>query len=308
MRVRHEIRLAVAALLGLQLITAIAGSWLLLRTGPAIRHILAENDVSLEAVEQMRAVIARRGLAPLEEAPREGAPIEEAPLEEAPLEDAQTATFTAALTRARNNITEPAEPAAIEIIEARAAAALAGDPTARAAVLEALDTLSTINRTSMHEAGESAHRLARGGAWSLVGLALSTLALGLMMIRRVRDRLSAPLARLYRVALAWTRGDPHPRCGIAAMPEELAVVAQTLDALLDATHRRPPGADATAQRDRNALHALLTTFDGPALVLHEETVLAANTDGLALTRVMGDATAVERSDLGGGMVLVRGKA
>lgn len=297
MRVRHEIRLAVAVLLGLQLITAIAGSWLLLRTGPAIRHILAENDVSLEAVEQMRAVIAWRGLAPLEGAPLEGAPLE-----------AHTAAFTAALARARNNITEPAEPAAIEIIEAHAAAALAGERAAGATVLEALDTLSTINRASMHQAGEDAHRLARAGAWSLVGLALSTLALGLMMIRRVRDRLSAPLARLYRVALAWTRGDPHPRCGTAGVPEELAVVAQTLDALLDATHRRPPAPDPTAQRDREALHALLTTLDGPALVLHGDDVLAANTGGLALARVRGDATAVERRELGGGLVLVRGKA
>lgn len=285
MRVRHEIRIAVAALLGLQLVTAIAGAWLLLRTGPAIRHILAENDVSLEAVEQMRGVMALRGIGPLEAT--------------------RHVFFDDALARARRNITEPEEPAAIEIIEARAKAALDGDPEARTTVLEALDTLAAINRSSMRRADERAHGLARAGAWSLVGLALTTLALGLMMIRRVRERLFGPLARLYRVALAWTRGESHQRCGDVSMPEELGVIAHSLDALLDALHRKNPARDPGSRLDRDALVAVLEVFDGPAVVVHKGDVIAANTAGLDLARRIDEAEGVDRRDLGGGIELVR---
>lgn len=231
MRVRHEVRLAVGALLVLQLVTAVAGSWLLLRTGPAIRRILAENDLSLEAVEQMRGVLALGAIGPLE--------------------GAREAAFRDALARARRNVTEADEPAAISIVAGHAEAALAGEAAARRAVLEALDTLAAINRREMYRADEDAHGLARAGAWALVGLALTTVGLSLLLIRRVRDRLFSPLARVYRVARAWKRGERHQRCGGASMPEEFEAVALTLDQLLDAVERRAPREDA--RRDRKSV-------------------------------------------------------
>lgn len=277
MRLGDQTRLAVGLLVALQVITAAAGAWLLLRTGPAVERILAENDYSLAAVEQMRSVIAAGSV-----------------------DESGRRRFAEALERARSNITEEAEPAMITAIEAHGPGALAGDGAARRALVETLDGLSALNRRSMHDADARAQRLARAGAWALCGLALVNLALGLLIVRRTRDRLLAPLARLHRVARALDHDDRRQRCGHAQ--GELGTIARALDDLLDELEKvHPP--PLVLDGDRAALLALLERMPGPAgIVLADGTLRAANRAGMAARGAL--KASGRRTDLGEGRALL----
>lgn len=288
MRLRHEMRLAVGALVALQVLTAVVGAWLLLRTAVSIRRILAENDVSLEAVETMRGALDRP-----------------------PVDDDDRTRFERALSRARDNITEPEEPAHIDAVAAHHEAALAGDAAARAQVLDALNALSAINRASMRRTDAEARRLARAGAWTLIGLALASLGLGLLLVRRSRARLMAPIARLYRVARAWEQDDRRQRCATAAMPDELATVARALDGMLDTLGAEGPP-PAMPDGDRAALLALLDRMDRPAGVLLDDgTLRAANRAGMArrgdLRAAFADGAARESLGAAGWLVVLEGE-
>lgn len=277
MRLGDQMRLAVGLLAALQIATAAAGAWLLLRTGPAIERILAENDYSLAAAEEMRAVVAAR-----------------------PVGAAGRDRFATALERARSNITEEAEPAMLTAIESHAPGALRGDPADRAALLETLDGLAALNRASMHRADARAQRLARAGAWALSGLALLNLGLGLLIVRRTRDRLLAPLDRVHRVARALHRDDRRQRCG--GGPGELGAIGRALDDLLDELEQvHPP--PLALDGDRAALLALLERMPHPAgIVLADGTLRAANRAGMAARSALKKAG--RRTDLGEGRALL----
>ncbi|MCA9557013.1 MAG: hypothetical protein KC583_00505, partial [Myxococcales bacterium] len=218
MRAGFEIRVAVLALLALQVITALGAVVLLARTGPAVERILAENDYSLAAAEAMERAIASRADGPLAPAERDA--------------------YDAALERARENITEAAEHPVIIALGRHRDALVAGDAAARDASLDALHALSQINRASMREQDQRAKQLATGGAWAVVALAGLALFLAVLQVRRANRRLVAPIDALYAVARAVQAGNDLRRCSIVDMPVELAAVATTLNELLDARATR----------------------------------------------------------------------
>lgn len=282
MRLRQEIRAVVFALLGLQVVTAAAAVTLLVRTGPVVEQILAENDYSLAAVEAMLHALARSG-------------------PDQPLDPEIRSRFEAALDRARANITEQPEVAHVDALEQSVAGLEVGDAEARDRALRALAELASINRSSMLRTDERAQRLATAGAWAAVVLSGLTLLLGAMVLRRARAQLEQPIEHLHRSAESVLRGEALVRCPDRRMPVELSQVAAALNQLLDA--KRPPG-DARGERDRRLLLALLDA-QPVATALRDAggVVLAANQR--ALEHLESADRGGEVSPLSGGIELVR---
>lgn len=258
MRTHREIRFAVLSLLALQALTAVVGVLLLGRLGPAVDHILENNEFSLEAVAEAEAVL-------VESPGRLGV--------------AETQRLTEAVGRAAQNITEAEEPPHIATLQTHLAGTVAGRAEDRQIFHQSLQELARINREAMHASAEKAGRFARAGAWTLVVLALVTLTVGLIVLGRARQRLLEPLDRLTSVAQAWRRGDHLRRTGLVdEEAADVAVVASVLDQLLDqAAARGRVAGDGTGVAQRTALLALLETRPGRAAVVDAEGgVVAAN--------------------------------
>lgn len=265
MKVGRQISMLTWLLVGVQVLTSLAGIAMLERMSPAIGRILRENVESVHAVEVMLAVLA--GPAPDGEA---------------------RARFEEALSAAEGNVTETAEPELLARIRAGSDGALAGDLEARAEVVSALSELGAINRAAMSQADEEALRLGSAGRWALAFLALVGLAASLLSIRRAGEQLLAPLAELVAVVTAFRQGDTHRRCQ-QLPPNELSDVLDHLDLLLDRAEHAMPVPVPHDERPRGALLALLDRMPRPALVLSEEgAVIAASQSALDRLTETGD--------------------
>ncbi len=273
MRVGRQLSLLTWLLVGVQVATSLAGIAMLDRMSPAIGRILRENVASVRALEEMLTVLA---------APALGAP--------------ERARFEAALAAAEGNVTEPEEPALLETIRARSGAALAGEPAARRAAVDALAELGRVNRAAMTRADEEALRIGSAGRWTLAFLAVIGLAASLLSIRRANERLLAPLAELHAAVTAFRQGDLHRRCR-ALGPSELSDLLEGVDELLDRAERAAPAAPREATPDRAVLLALLDRLGRPALVL--------GADGAV---VAASASALDRLDADGDAILARLRA
>lgn len=258
-----EVRRAEFVLLALQFITAVVGIWLLGRTSPALERILAENVDSLETVQNMQ-----RGLHEESRDPGSG-----------------VARFESAFERAVQNITEPEEEAVLGEIRAEADVAFAnGDGVATEALSASLAELAEINRNSMDRAYVDAKSVATAGAWSLVGLALTTVVVSFVFIRRTNDRIVAPVHHLHEVATSYERGETLRRCEKFGMPDELRFVAETMNRLFDVEVRRKKGEHRRARRDDGhklepeALGALVASIPGALVLLGEDGAPLACTD------------------------------
>ena len=171
MRLRTELRLGIGALLAVQALTTLAAVSLLGRMGPAVDVVMQENVVSIEAAEDMLAAVA-------DPSPE------------------STQHFIDGLARARANVTEEAEPALLDVLEARGPAALNGDAEARHDTVKAARALAEVNRDGMAKASVAARWRAFAGAWSAVLLGLLSFALSLVLTRRLRARIDDPLQEL----------------------------------------------------------------------------------------------------------------
>lgn len=265
MRVGRQLSLLTWLLVGVQVATSLAGIAMLDRMSPAIGRILRENVDSVRALEEMLTVLAAPG-------------------------PADRAAFEAALVSAEGNVTEPEEPALLETIRGRSAAALAGEPAARRAAVEALAELGRVNRAAMVRADGEALRIGSAGRWTLAFLALIGLAASLLSIRRANERLLAPLAELHAAVSAFRQGDLHRRCR-ALGPSELSDLLEGVDELLDRAERAAPAAPREATHDRAALLALLDRLGRPALILDASGALVA-ASASALDRLEGEGDAI----------------
>lgn len=264
MRPGSTLRTYFVVLVGVQVVTSLAGIALLGRMSPAVARILAANEASVEAAEQMLAVLAAR-----------------------PADDRQR--FLAALEVAEANVTEPAERPILLAVRARFAAALSGDESARAAVASSLLELSAINRQAMHRTDEDVRQLGLAGRWALAALALLGLLGSALALREVRRRLLAPLTELLAVLRARRSGDRLRRYVQDRETELSRVLAQVND-LMDAVDREAPlerGAGPTEVRA--ALGALLDRLGGARAVVDEAGELVAmSTETMELVATAGD--------------------
>lgn len=266
MKLRREASLGLGALLGLQLALAGFAVALLTRMSPAIEHILEENVYSGEAVEQMLAELTLHADTPVEARER----------------------FDEALARARSNVTEDAEPALLDSIEAGADAAFAGDIAVRRQVADTLRHLAEVNRESMIRADERAQRLGRAGAWAAAILGASSLALGIVVYRRMRARLEVPIEAVRRCLHAARGGNWQARCVASDGPLEVRQIADDVNWLLDELRQRAHAdTEATEPVARAALLAMLERCPGPAAVVdaqgHAVALNAAALDVVAAT-------------------------
>jgi PAS domain-containing protein len=249
MRLRTELEIAAVALVTVQVVTSFAAIGLLVRMGPAVERILDDNVTSVIAVEQMLGAIA------LAEHDLPGA----------------AARYQQGLTLARENITEAEEEPLLARLDEMGPGALAGDGTARAAAVGALDALSEVNRESMARTDASEQRLGYGGAWAAAVLGVVSFAVGVLVSRRLVDRVVAPLAEVDATLQAARRGDPRRRSAVLDAPEEVARVARDVNDLLDerqALCTKPP--PQSALLDRAALLHLLEASPSPLVVVDED--------------------------------------
>lgn len=261
MNLTRSLRVAFAVLLAVHLASAFASVALLGRMRPAIGRIIEQNVRSLEAAEDMLAVLAAAG--------------GEAPT----LADAER--FRAAFQRAAENITDTREEPLIESMRQQLEPALSGDRAAIQSVTASLRDLAAVNRSDMQEADERAKQLGSAGAWAVVFLALLTLSGGLVALRRLDRSVLRPLEELYDVVDRHRAGELHRRCGPATTAaSELSTIMRLINRILDEGSqgvRRAPADEA----DRSTLLQLLDRLEGATFVLETDgKIIAANRQGM----------------------------
>ena len=197
----QSVRAGAWLLILLNLLMALGAIWVLARMTPAIEEILSRNGQSLEACEEMFAVLA--------EAPAD-------PAGGAGFRD----NFRQALLRAEANVTEKEEPQALEVIR-------------REATVAAIRLLAASNRRAMIEAEARARHLGTAGAWGVVFMALTVFVVGLLFKRALYRNLVAPLEEVDNVLAARRNGDRMRRCNTIDMPRDVRRVLGDINDVLD---------------------------------------------------------------------------
>jgi hypothetical protein len=264
MEVRREFLLGIIVLVGFQVLTSFGAIALLTRMSPAIERILAENVYTIEAAEEILAVVASEEIRPDE--PR------------------NLERFQEALRRLKSNITEPGEGPMIEIIERDGPEAITGNPAAVASTVDALRKLTSINHGAMRRAGAEAKRLGAAGAWAAVLLAVAGFSVSLIVARRLRQRILDPLAEIYEVLESGQQSNKYRRCYTTDVPFQVRHLLESVNALLDrnAAQERP-GLGSIDDRDRAVVLHLLEQQPEPAAVVDEHgEIVAANQSALQL--------------------------
>lgn len=230
MRLFTEIRLWLGILVVLSLVVALAGISLLSRTAPAVSHILDKNVQSLQAYEEMLAVLAtppEHRARPVRAAPT-GQPVRLGAVDRA-----GQARYQGAISRARQNVTLHDEEAPLTEIARLAPATLARPGAARRRSVTLLGHVADINRAEMKRKDRWAQRLALAGSWTLVVLGVLSVLLGLFSIRRMMRRFVLPLREIRACLAASRAGDIHRRAHLTDAPASLVEMAQDLNVVLD---------------------------------------------------------------------------
>lgn len=264
MELRRDLLIGIGALVAFNILISFGAIGLLSRMSPAIERILQENVYSIEAAEEMLALVARARDEPLDAQARDG--------------------FERALARAQSNITEPEEEPVIARIRQSWPAVQYGDWVARATLVEALQELVAINRDAMRKVDREAQRLGTAGAWSAVFISFVGFMLSIAVIRRLRRRILTPLADLYSTLEAARLGDPYRRCTAVDAPLEIKRIFHSVNRLLDRKHSgelERQEVEEVPAIERLALLHLLEQQQQPLFVVDDRgQIAAANKRGL----------------------------
>ncbi len=256
MRLATQVRTAYLVLVGIQVLTSLAGIALLARMSPALGQVLAANEATVADAELMLAALAT---SPSPEASRR---------------------FEAALRRAEDAASDPAERELVSRLEALQGPTLAGEPEARATTVSLLIQLSEMNRHAMHEADARVRQLGLAGRWALVLLGLLALLASALAMRRAGRQLVAPVTELVAVLEARRGGDRHRRYTLGGEEGELARVLADVNEVLDAAEAPEPGERGDGLV-REALVALLDARGGASIVVGEDgEIVAASREAL----------------------------
>ncbi|ADW17697.1 hypothetical protein Despr_1543 [Desulfobulbus propionicus DSM 2032] len=228
MRLAHAVRVGAWILVGLNLLMAVGAIAIFSHMAPAIAMIIERNERSLQACEDMLALMAK--------VDRSG-----------PFSPQQREVFKSAFERARTNITEALEPAPLQRIETHRAALFNGDPEARRITVEAIVLLGSINREAMTVADRHAQHLGRSGAWGVAFMAMSAFLAGIIFIRSLTRRVVQPLEEIHAVIVAHRNGETMRRCTGADLPQDVVAVYTGINEMLDQWQAREqtPAAPAT---------------------------------------------------------------
>ncbi|HLE00482.1 MAG TPA: hypothetical protein VJB59_09490 [Bdellovibrionota bacterium] len=268
MNLSRDIKVGLALLLGLNLMTAFSSISVLERMEPAIETVLKENVRSLEMVEEMFSAL----FVPAQ-----------------PVRDtaSKKQRFTAALKQARESATEEQEPVIIAAIESAAEQAFGGDVSAIKSVVGNLQQLGEVNRNAMKRAEERARRLRLAGAWAMAMLGLMAFLSGLFVFSRFGKRIVYPVQELVAVATAWKEGNRQRRYHSPAASRELEEIGKVLNAVLDESmdrefeNRRELPQDCAPLKEREIIGGLLESISAPSFVVSSNGVLlSANAEGI----------------------------
>jgi hypothetical protein len=214
MKIAQSVRFGAWILISLNLLMALGSIWVFMRMAPAIEIIIDQNQVSLQACEEMLAALSMKGGYEPDSSPR----IE---------------SFRHALRRAANNITERKEPVALDAISHNYQKAFEGDDAALAQTVKAILQLGEINRAAMTTADRNARQLGYAGAWGVVFMATALFLIGMIFLRSLNENLSNPLMEIDSVVKAFHNGDTMRRCTSMNPSKSLKQLFVNVNELLD---------------------------------------------------------------------------
>lgn len=214
MRLAISVRIGASMLIGLNLLMALGAIWIFMRMAPAIKIIIEQNQRSLEAGEDMLASLA---VSPGDTA----------------ADKKNQDMFTAALDRAKHNVTETQEPPVLRKIEATYFSAFQGDRAARRETVAGIVHLGKINREAMAQADRRAQQLGNAGAWGVVFMAACVFWAGIVFNRNLDRRVVMPLEEIGSAVAAYRNGDMMRRCSGANLSPELRAVYNGINEIID---------------------------------------------------------------------------
>ncbi len=214
MKLAQSVKVGAWFLIALNLFIAFGSIWIFMRMAPAIEVIISQNEVSLEASEEMLAAL-------LQIKTSDSQPVE------------SIESFGNALTRAKNNITEKEEPAVIDTIILHHEDAYKGNNIALKKTINAIVELGDINRAAMRRADAKAKQLGYAGAWGVVFMATVTFMVGMIFLRSMKKNLLEPMQEIDAVIIAFREGDIMRRCSMKSPPRSIKQIFGNINDLLD---------------------------------------------------------------------------
>lgn len=214
LKLAQSVKMGAWMLITLNLLMAFGSIWVFVRMAPAIDVIIVQNEVSLQACQDMLAALAAE---PENESGRSG----------------NLEGFGHALKRAGNNVTEKEEPEVIERIERNHAAAFKGDREELDQTINAILELGTINRNAMRKADRRAQQLGHAGAWGIVFMATTVFLVGMIFLRSLKANLTEPLQEINATLDAFRKGDAMRRCSLNGPPRNIKQVLDKMNDVLD---------------------------------------------------------------------------
>ncbi len=214
MKLAQRIGLGAWILVTLNIVMAFGSIWVFMRMTPAIEIIIDQNERSLIACEEMLSNLAMANQSDKQ------------------LERLRS-SFSKALERAKNNITEEEEPVAIKAIDDNYIQAFAGNTEGRTKTVSAIHHLSEINRSAMLKADRKAKQFGNAGAWGVVFMASAVFMAGMLFMRRLQKNVIKPLEEIHSVIQAIRMGDKMRRCTEADMPHDIKTIFSGINEVLD---------------------------------------------------------------------------
>ena len=209
----QSVRFGAWLLIVLHLLMAFGSIWIFMRMAPAIETIIARNVVSLEASEEMLAILGQK--------------------EEQGLGSQAQQGFLQALERAKNNITEAEEAELLTRIEGLYREVVAGNKLHRTELVATLVQLGHTNRDAMRRADIHAQQLGMGGAWAVVFMASATFLVGMLFLRSLKRSLLVPLEEIHAAVTDFHRGDTMRRCSYKNAPKSMQPLMMHINELMD---------------------------------------------------------------------------
>ncbi|MBN2706116.1 MAG: hypothetical protein JXR89_06735 [Deltaproteobacteria bacterium] len=213
MKPAQPVRFGAWVLIALNLFMAYGSIWVFMRMAPAIEIIIEQNEVSLQACEEMLAALSLHRVNENDSAPHE--------------------TFARALRRAQANITENEEPQAIDLISRNFSKAFLGQHHELQETVKAILRLGEINRLAMIKADRKARQLSYAGAWAIVFMATIIFLSGMIFMRSLRKNLYDPIEEIDAVVKAFRNGDVWRRCNDKNTNKTIRQIFVNLNELLD---------------------------------------------------------------------------
>ncbi len=213
MKHSQSVRFGAWLLIVLNLLMAFGSIWIFMRMAPAIKVIIAQNEVSLESCEDMLAALAKA--------------------KTSVADVAEIEAFREALGKAETNITETKEPAIINMISKYYQSAFKDDALARDRTITAIIELGKINRDAMRRADAMAQQLGYAGAWGVVFMATFSFMVGMIFLRSLRKNLIEPMHEIDTVVTAFRAGERMRRCSMKNPSRSTTQILSNVNELLD---------------------------------------------------------------------------